>query len=190
LTVIRARCFFAFSTFILLFVTACASLPSPADAPGIGPYHAISARLLVIEPKRRWQVVLDWQATQTQGHARLVHAASGNIVELRWQKDNIQLRDNHAPAWRRVNMQQLGKRGIVVSPYTLSLFLAGKIPPGFHKSGLNRWENRQKGTLIRVTWHNDSRRLILSDIKHGRRATLIIIKTDPPTHATGEEKHD
>jgi len=144
----------------------------------------------VIEPKRRWQVMLDWQANQTTGHARLVHAASGNIVELRWKKDYIQLRDNHAPDWRRVNMQQLAKHGIVISPHTLSLFLNGKIPPGFHKTSLNNWENRQNGSLIRVTWQHDIKRLTLSDIRHGRRATLMILNTDPPMTATDKKTHD
>ena len=182
---IRARLFLALCTFT--FATACASIPPAANAPGIGPYYSMSARLLVIEPERRWQVMLDWQATQTRGHARLVHAASGNIVELRWQKDYIQMRNNHAPDWRHVNMQQLAEHGIVISPFTLGIFLTGKIPPGFHKTGPNIWESHKNGSLIRVAWKNESKRLMLSDIRHGRRATLIILKTNPPASATDKK---
>ncbi len=160
-----------------LFVSACATLPPAAEAPGIGPYHTISGRLLVIEPKRRWQVMLDWQTEENSGRARLVHAASGNIVELRWQKDDIRLRDNHAPTWRKINMQQLAEHGIVISPYTLSRFLAGYIPAGFQRKNASTWENTRDGKLIRVTWKHEVKRLIISDIRHGRRATLIISKT-------------
>ncbi|MDQ6986441.1 MAG: hypothetical protein Q9M25_01395, partial [Mariprofundaceae bacterium] len=141
--------------------------------------HNITARLLVIEPKRRWQVMLDWQAQKTSGRARLVHAASGNIVELRWQKDDIQLRDNHAPNWRKINMQQLAEHGIVISPYTLSRFLAGHIPAGFHRKNANTWESTRDGKLIRVIWQSERKQLIISDIRHGRRATLMINKTTP-----------
>ncbi|MDQ6986403.1 MAG: hypothetical protein Q9M25_01205 [Mariprofundaceae bacterium] len=162
----------------MLFISACASLPPSAEAPAIGPYHNITARLLVIEPKRRWQVMLDWQAQKTSGQARLVHAASGNIVELRWQKDDIRLRDNHAPNWRKINMQQLAEHGIVISPYSLSRFLAGQIPAGFRRKNANTWESKRGGKLIRVTWRNANKRLIISDIRHGRRATLIIGKTN------------
>jgi len=185
---IRVRLFLTLCT--LFYTTACASLPPAANPPGIGPYHSISARLLVIEPKRRWQVMLDWQANQTQGHARLVHAASGNIVELRWKNNHIRLRDNHTPAWRDVNMQQLAEHGIVISPHTLAVFLTGNIPSGFHETAPNTWENRNHGAFIRVIWKNESKRLVLSDIHHGRRATLIILKSNPPTPASDGKAHD
>jgi len=161
----------------LLLFTACATLPQSTDAPGIGPYHAISARLLVMEPARRWQVMLDWQAdTPSSGHARLTHAASGMVVELRWQRNDIRLRDSNSPEWRKVSTDQLAEHGIVVSPYTLSRFLAGQIPPGFRKTGLNSWESKRGGDLVRIGWQAEAQRLELSDIRHGRRATLIIIK--------------
>ncbi|MDX8392629.1 MAG: hypothetical protein R8K53_08720, partial [Mariprofundaceae bacterium] len=153
-------------------------MPTHKQASTIGPYHNISARLLVIEPKRRWQVMLDWQAQQTHGRARLVHAASGNIVELRWRKDDIRLRDNRSPNWRKINMQQLAEHGIVISPYTLSRFLAGQIPSGFHRKNAITWESKRDDALIRVVWHADGRRLIISDIRHGRRATLLITDTN------------
>lgn len=130
-----------------------------------------------MEPNRRWQVMLDWQAdTPSRGQARLTHAASGMVVELRWQRNDIRLRDSNSPEWRKVSTEQLAEHGIVVSPYTLSQFLAGQIPPGFRKTGPDTWESKRSGGLVRVAWQAETQRLELSDIRHGRRATLIIIK--------------
>jgi len=160
----------------LLLLSSCASLPISEEAAGIGPYRSLNARLLVIEPTRRWQVMLHWQADlASAGHARLTHAASGTVLELRWQRNDIQLRDSNAPDWRKVSMQQLAEHGIVVSPYVLSRFLAGRIPAGFRQSGPNAWERRQSGGIVRIHWFPQTQRLELSDIRHGRRATLMII---------------
>lgn len=160
----------------LLFLTSCASLPVSEESAGIGPYRSLHARLLVIEPAKRWQVMLDWQADHpATGQARLTHAASGTVVELRWQRDDIRLRDSTIPEWRKVSTQQLAEHGIVVSPYVLSSFLAGRIPAGFRQSEANAWESRQSGGIVRVRWSPQIQRLELSDIRHGRRATLIII---------------
>jgi len=176
----------------ILFITSCASLPAPEQAAGIGPYSSLHARLLVIEPSKRWQVLLDWHAdSPVSGHARMSHAASNTVVELRWRHDDIELRDNKTPAWRKVSTAQLAEQGIVVSPYTLSRFLAGRIPAGFKQRETNTWESRQAGGIIRVQWYAQAGRLELSDIKHGKRATLIILsgeKTGPdsrmePPHA-------
>jgi len=172
--------------------TACATLPPSTDAPGIGPYRSVSARLLVIEPARRWQVMLDWQAdTPSSGQARLTHAASGLVVELRWLRNDIHLRDSNSPQWRKVSTEQLAEHGIVVSPYVLSQFLAGRIPPGFRKTGPNAWESKRGGDLVRVGWNAEIQRLELSDIRHGRRATLIIIKGEKhlPVSRTTQDKN-
>jgi len=184
----RIYCFLS----ILLMTTACATLPETAEAPGIGPYHSIHARLLVIEPSRRWQVMLDWQAeSAAQGQARLVHAASSSVIELRWQQDAIELRDNHLPEWRKVGIDQLAEQGIVVSPHILSQFLAGRVPPGFRSKEANHWESRKGGNLVRVTWNEASKRLEFSDIKHGRRATLIILSGENrlPRSSAGKPQH-
>jgi len=176
----------------LLLLTACATLPPSADVSGIGPYRAVTARLLVIEPARRWQVMLDWRAdTPSSGQARLTHAASGMIVELRWLLDDIHLRDSNSPDWRKVSTEQLSEHGIVVSPYDLSQFLAGRIPPGFRTTDSNAWENKHGGDLVRVKWNAQVQRLELSDIRHGRRATLIILKGEKhlPASRTAQDKN-
>jgi len=161
---------------VFLFITACATLPEPAETPEIGPYRSISARLIVREPTRRWQVMLDWRAdSPVSGQARLAHAASSAVVELRWQRDNIRLRDSRSPLWRRVSTAQLAEHGIIIPPYTLSGFLTGQLPAGFRKTGMNTWESRHDGNLLRVLWNGETRHLDISDIRHGRSATLIIL---------------
>ncbi|MDQ6966146.1 MAG: hypothetical protein Q9M23_04395, partial [Mariprofundaceae bacterium] len=148
----------------------------PEQEAGIGPFTSVHARLLVIEPSKRWQVLLDWHAdSPTSGHARMSHAASNTVVELRWQHDAIEMRDNASPAWRKLSTAQLAEQGIVVSPYTLSRFLAGRIPAGFTQRKVNLWESRRAGGIIRVQWHAQAKRLEISDIRHGKRATLIIL---------------
>jgi len=188
---LTSRCVLSCLAALLLF-TACATLPETAETPGIGPYHTVHARLLVIEPTRRWQVMLDWQAeSSANGQARLVHAASNNVIELRWQQDDIELRDNHSGQWRKVGIDQLAEQGIVVSPYILSHFLAGRVPPGFRSKEANHWESNKGGNLVRVIWNAASKRLELSDIKHGRRATLIILKGEKhlPASRTAQDKN-
>ncbi len=177
---------------IFFITTACATLPVTAEAPGIGPYRAIHARLLVIEPTRRWQAMLDWLAdSPANGQARLVHAATNTVIELRWLRNNIQLRDSSSPQWRRVGVDQLAEHGIIISPYILSHFLAGRIPPGFRNKGLNHWESNKGGNLIRVIWNGESQRLEFSDIRHGRRATLIILsgENSAPDPAADKRPH-
>ena len=176
---------------VFLITTGCASLPGTEVAQGIGPYRFIHARLLVIEPKRRWQVMLDWQAeTPVNGHARLTHAASNTIIEMRWANNDIQLRDSNTPEWRKASMEQLAEQGIVISPYILSKFLAGQIPPGFRETGPNTWERKHGGELLRVVWQAEAQRLEFSDIRHGRRATLMIINGEnkQPDSRTSQDK--
>lgn len=175
---------------VVLFLTSCASLPVSGPPASVGPYSSLHARLLVIEPARRWQVMLDWQAdSATTGSARLTHAASGTVVELRWQRDTIRLRDNNAPDWRRVSSSQLAEHGIVISPYSLSRFLAGHVPAEFRQTGANAWESSKAGNIIRIRWNPDSRRLELSDIRRGRMATLIILDGQPPQTAAPKQPH-
>lgn len=161
-------------------LSACATLPPSGEPAGIGPYQAVSARLLVIEPTRRWQVMLDWQAdSPDSGHARLTHAATGTVVELVWQHHDIRLRDSKNPIWRKVTTAQLAAQGVVISPYDLSRFLTGRVPKGYTSTGDNDWEHRDKARLIRVHWDDDARRLVLTDIRHGRKATLLLRNTVP-----------
>jgi len=89
------------------------------------------------------------------------------------------LRDNQArsPAWRVLSQEELASHGIVISPRELSGFLTGHVPPGFKTKGANRWFIHRNNSNIRVEWNAQKKRLIFSDIKHGRKATMIILKS-------------
>jgi hypothetical protein len=149
---------------------------SSANVPSaIGPYPDFSGRLIVIEPARRWQVLLKWQAeTAEQGRVRLTHAATGSVVELQWQHEKIQVRDNKHPDWQIIGQQKLAELGIVMPPQQLASVLLGNMPAHFKRKNGNTWESRQTGDLIRLHWQASRQKLSMTDIKHGRRATLII----------------
>jgi len=144
-------------------------------AASIGPYPAFSGRLIVIETTRRWQTTLNWKAeSPEQGWLRLTHAASGTVVEFRWLHETMQVRDNKNTTWKQINQHQLSQQGIVLPPQQLASVLLGKIPNHFKQKKPFHWESLASGSLIKLEWNSDRHRLMISDIKHGRRATLII----------------
>jgi len=173
-------------TTLTLMLSACASLA--ADKPSsirpssaIGPYHKITARIMVMEPKHVWQAMMDWQAQQpSEGKIRIVHAVSGRIIEFLWQHDEMWLRDNQgeSPKWRLIRKEELASNGIVITPRELSVFLGGHVPSGFHAKGSNRWIINRNKSHVRVEWNAQKKRLIFSDIKHARKATMIILKNE------------
>jgi len=115
----------------------------------------------------------------SEGKIRIAHAMSGRIVELRWQHDAMWLRDNQAknPAWRPIRKGELVSHGIVISPQELSGFLGSHIPSGFQPKGTNRWISNRNNNYVRVEWNTQRQRLIISDIKHGHKAILIILES-------------
>jgi len=147
----------------------------PATAVSIGPYPSFSGRLIVIEPSKRWQVLIQWDANQAErGHLRITHAATGTVVELRWQGRAMQVRDNRKPGWRAIGLEQLSERGIVIPPQALAAILLGHMPVRFKQTGEQVWESRESGNLIRLRWQQKGHKLTMIDMKHGRKATLII----------------
>jgi len=138
--------------------------------------EAFHGRLIVREPNRRWQVLIQWQANLNNGHTRLTHAATGRIIELQWQGDDIQVRDNlqKTPKWRYISAETLMKYGIVVPPKTLAAILHQQIPPSLQQKDAQTWQGRLHGNLIRLQWQHDGHTLTLTDISHGRTAILSI----------------
>ncbi len=175
---IRSACSTLLIT-LLLNLSSCATVPnsqSAANVPAaIGPYADFSGRLIVIEPKRRWQVLLKWQTeTSEQGKVRLTHAATNRVVEVQWQHEHIQVRDNEHPDWQIIGQQKLMELGIVLPPQQLASILLGNIPAHFKQKSDNTWESRQTGGLIRLHWQASRQKLSMIDITHGRQATLLI----------------
>jgi len=158
-----------------LLISACATLPDQgARHASIGPFPAFDGRLIVIEPTRRWQVIVHWQGERQQGAARFTHAASGRVAEIRWQGQTIELRDGENPYWRPIHNTQLAEHGIVLPPQQMAAILTGHLPASLHTKDNNRWEGRLQGSFIRLQWQPAEQRLELTDVTHGRRAILII----------------
>lgn len=162
---------------LAMLATGCAKKidTEPTAAISIGPYTEFTGRLIVIEPARRWQTALDWKANSPeQGSLRLTHAATGTVVEFRWLNDAMEVRDNKNIGWRIINQTQLSQQGIVLPPQQLAAILLGNMPEHFKQYKKSSWQSRASGHLIRLEWRMESHRLIITDIKHGRRATLIV----------------
>ncbi len=167
---------------LLLLLSACSwNMPAPQQtvskpqSNAIGPYPNFSGRLIVIDPSRRWQVSVDWQAKQAaSGKLRLSHAFSSTVVDFRWTDSYMEIRDSKFPYWRHIEQQELTEHGIMLPPTQLASILLGDIPSHFHQKKQNTWESMNAGYLIRLHWQSESRKLTISDMKHGRIAKLII----------------
>ncbi|ATX81371.1 Outer membrane lipoprotein LolB [Mariprofundus ferrinatatus] len=158
----------------MALTAGCAKQP-PQQSTTIGPYSNFSGRLIVMEPTRRWQVVIQWRAERAdRGDVRLTHAATGTVVEFRWAGRQMQVRDSNDHFWRAISADQLGSHGIVMPPQQLALILLGKMPSHFTEAKPDLWESRNSGHAIRLQWYAESKKLVMTDIKQGRQATLII----------------
>jgi len=164
----------------ILVLSGCTSTslhkPAVSVTPAsIGPYPSFSGRLIVIEPTKRWQVSLKWQASKPeQGWLRITHAATGTVVELRWHGKAMQIRDNQQPAWRPIELEKLSEHGIIIPPHELAAILLGRMPAHFRQKSGQIWESRDSGYLVRLRWQKELRKLTITDMKHGRKAVLKI----------------
>lgn len=172
-----------FILWLLMLLSACASLhekQATQATASIGPYSEFTGRLLVMEQQRRWQVQVQWKALeQESGWLRLTHAASNTIIELRWQRQAMQMRDNSTNSWQAISQRELADQGIVLPPRQLAALLLGKTPEHFRlKAGKDRdhlvWESRGLDAFIRLQWQESRHRLTMTDMTHGRRAILLI----------------
>jgi len=117
-----------------LFLASCATpITERTHRSSIGPFSTFSARLIVIEPAHRWQVLVDWDApTAAHGTLRLTHAASNTVIEFRWQGRLMYIRDGSSNAWRSITTAQLAEHGIFIHPARLAAILSGQMPADFH----------------------------------------------------------
>jgi len=142
----------------------------------IGPYSKFSGRLIVIEPTRRWQVLVNWDGTPERGLIRLTHAASNRIIQLSWHDDITHILDNRDPAgeWKAVTKEEIIKQGVILPPQQLALILSGKLPKSFIQKKPGRWQGKINKTFLKIKWSAEKHKLELMDITHGRQAILII----------------
>jgi hypothetical protein len=157
---------------LCLFLASCSHLSPVAQHKA---WERFDGRLLVMEPNRRWQVFIHWQADLEQGFTRLTHAASSRIIELKWNGNQTYIRDNQAqPQWKKINNTVLMQYGIVLPPQTLSKILHNQIPPSLHHKDNEIWQGKLHGSIIRLRWQDDMHKLTMTDITHGRSAILRI----------------
>lgn len=160
-----------------LLIGGCATTTKPhISSSSIGPFTTFSGRLIVIEPARRWQVIVNWNGTPERGDVRLTHAASNRIVQVRWNDTHIQILDNadESRSWRNVSGEALAEKGIILPPRQLAYILSGEMPAGVIEKQQGEWEGKVDDSFLRIQWLNEKQRLELTDVTHGRRAILII----------------
>jgi len=168
-----------FGCILSLWLTSCVTMPI-ADKRAVSEkpenITAFQGRLLVFSPKHRFQVLIQWQADLHQGYARLTHAASNRVMELRWQGEHLRMRDNQVsqPKWQAVNEQQWQEMGIVLPPWTLAKVLYHHMPSALHSNDGKLWKGKVNGGMIQLQWKNNYHLLTMMDITHGRKAILRI----------------
>jgi len=131
-------------------------------------------RLLIIEPTRRWQTIIHWQANLHEGYARLTHAASNYIIEIQWLEKSIHIRSNQDTVWQPISTDKLIALGIILPPQVLAAILHNQIPSAFQPQDKQTWQGKFNGSIVRFTWKNDMQQLNIIDITHGRTAILKI----------------
>jgi len=167
-----------FTLCCVLALTGCntafkGSPPSLAERTASKPIITqFDGRLLVIEPTRRWQASIHWQANLHEGYARLTHAASSYIIEIQWLEENIRMRSNQNPHWQAISKHKLIDLGIILPPQMLAAILHHQIPSVFQSQGKQTWQGKFNGSLVRFMWKNNMRQLNITDITHGRTAML------------------
>ena len=159
-----------------VLISACATVKPHDTTSGTASYQQFSGRLIVIEPTRRWQVMIQWDGTPERGLARLTHAASNRIIQLSWLHERIQMLDNQGATqqWQNITTQKLASNGIILPPQKLAMILSGNPPETLIRKNNGEWEGKIDGAFLRVRWSNENHRLELTDVTHGRRAILII----------------
>jgi len=170
---------FTFAPLALLFLmTACTHQPmiEHTSSSQNKVWQRFDGKLLVIEPTRRWQVLIHWDADLTQGKTRLTHIATSRIIELKWNQEHTYMRDNQTQhgQWKEIDHALLMQYGIILPPQMLSKILHNQIPSSLQSKGYETWQGRLYGSSIRLHWTHDRHQLNIIDISHGRTAILRI----------------
>jgi hypothetical protein len=158
---------------LLLLLASCAKHESLESA--YTPITTFSGRLLVISPKHRFQVEIDWQADEKQGQLRLTHAVSGRVVNVQWQGKKMFWHDNAQMLnWQPLSQQALKDMGVILPPWMLAKIFLGKYPSTMQSKDNQVWKGTWAGNTMKIKWSNAYHRLELTDYKHGQRAVVII----------------
>ncbi len=159
--------------FLLVWLASCVK-HEPLNT-AYTPITTFSGRLLVMAPKHRFQVEIDWQANEEKGQLRLTHALSGRVVFVRWQGHRMFWLDNHEQlSWQPLSAQALKDMGIILPPWQLAKIFLGQMPDSMHSKDKRKWEGAWLGTPMQIKWSSNYKRLELIDYKHGQRAVVMI----------------
>ncbi len=159
---------------LLLFMLASCAKHESLNA-AYAPITTFSGRLLVIAPKHRFQVEIDWQANQEKGQLRLTHALSGRVVFVQWQNHKMVWHDNSQQlSWQPLSEQALKDMGIILPPWRLAKVFLGQMPSSMQSKDKQVWKGTWSGIPMQIKWSNSYKRLELLDYKHGQRAVVII----------------
>jgi len=141
----------------------------------IGPYSHPHGRILLLG-NHRAQLLFSCQQSDIKGSCRFTHAASGRIVELRWQGQKIWQRSNANgyQQWQRVSMKDLYRLGLVVDPATMMQLLNGAIPAWLHPKADNQWRGKHHNARIQMQWHPDQQRLDITNQSKGAQIRLLL----------------
>lgn len=158
---------------LLAVVSSCAK--HETNQAGYEPIKSFSGRLLVLDPKHRFQVELDWLASEERGLLRLTHALSGRVVFVHWQGQNMYWRDNDKMLnWQGMSVAQLHEMGVLLPPWTLAKIFLGQYPDTMHSKDERLWKGEWDGHKLQIKWINHYKRVEITDFKRGRKAVVII----------------
>ncbi len=157
---------------LLLILTACAKHhTAPVN---FIPKTTFSGRLLVMDPKHRFQVEIDWQTNKKKGELRLTHALSGRVVHVTWQGKKMFWRDNEAMlAWQPLSEARLREMGVILPPWTLAKVFQGDYPQSMHSKDGRLWKGHWGAVELEIRWASEQQRVALVDFKRGNRAVVI-----------------
>ena len=161
-------------------LAACAATPKLVATPKtekIKVVEDVQGRLLVMTAARRIQLWMQWHATMDAGTVRLTHAASGRVLDVRWQANQqsqwIEMRDNQEQTqWTRISMQAWRTMGVVLAPWTLAALLHHQPPKFLQAQDAEHWQGRVQQRLIRIHWQRDAGILTMRDMSAGNTAIL------------------
>ncbi len=156
---------------LILFVASCVKHESSS----FEPMTTFSGRLLVMDPKHRFQVELDWMANEKQGNLRITHALSGRVVFVQWKNKVMFWRDNdRTTVWTALSEQELVDMGVILPPWILARIFLGQYPESMQTKDKQLWQGSWNGIRLQIKWSNAYKRVDITDFEQGKRAVVII----------------
>ncbi|MDX8412696.1 MAG: hypothetical protein R8J85_01280 [Mariprofundales bacterium] len=169
-----------FALLIAVLLTGCMTKPPTSFPPStaIGPYAQPHGRIILLG-NHRAQLLFNCQKSTDGGACRFTHGASGRIMELRWQRQQIWQRSNSADQqqWQQLPVNSLYKLGLVVHPAVMMDLLNNTIPPWLHPKATNKWQGKQHNNRIQMAWFPNRNRLEITNLTKGSKIKLLLEPT-------------